>query len=62
MISNRLWAASFIGLSVPCLLIACAEVWVWDQDEVIPTYVAGEPEKNRMFYFGGSIPIPFLIS
>jgi len=29
-----------------------ASVKVWEQDEVIPTYVAGDPEPNPMFYFG----------
>jgi len=31
---------------------ALASVKVWEQDEVIPTYVAGDPEPNPMFYFG----------
>lgn len=29
-----------------------ASVKVWEQDEVIPTYAAGDPEPNPMFYFG----------
>ena len=37
-----------ICLSIPAL----ASVKVWEQDEVIPTYAAGDPEPNPMFYFG----------
>jgi tetratricopeptide (TPR) repeat protein len=29
-----------------------AEVKVWEENVVIPTYLAGEPEENPMFYFG----------
>ena len=29
-----------------------AAVRVWEQDTVIPTYLAGPPEPNPMFYFG----------
>ncbi|MCF7972256.1 MAG: DUF5107 domain-containing protein [Phycisphaerae bacterium] len=29
-----------------------ASVKVWEQEEVIPTYLAGDPEPNPMFYFG----------
>jgi tetratricopeptide (TPR) repeat protein len=29
-----------------------APVKVWEQDTVIPTYLAGAPEPNPMFYFG----------
>lgn len=35
-------------------LAGLAAVRVWEQDEVIPTYIAGAPEKNPMFYFGRS--------
>ena len=37
--------------SLACLP-GMASVKVWEQDEVIPTYLAGDPEPNPMFYFG----------
>ena len=53
-------AASVLGAA------GASSVRVWDEDVVIPTYLAGEPEQNPMFYFGrmsqgaegGSIPYP----
>jgi tetratricopeptide (TPR) repeat protein len=34
------------------LALAAPPVRVWEQDVVIPTYEAGAPEPNPMFYFG----------
>ena len=31
-----------------------SEVRIWEQDIVIPTYMAGAPEPNPMFYFGSA--------
>jgi tetratricopeptide (TPR) repeat protein len=31
---------------------AAAPVKLWEQDEVIPTYLSGPPDPNPMFYFG----------
>jgi len=45
-----LWfAISLIALGSTGVLGA---VKVWEEDVVIPTYVAGDPEPNPMFYFG----------
>ena len=53
----RLLLFLFIGvlLGVTCPSIYAAgdsSVRVWEQDIVIPTYLAGAPEPNPMFYFG----------
>lgn len=48
-------------LCLGALLVAAAPVFgaagasavkVWEENAVIPTYLAGEPEQNPMFYFG----------
>ena len=31
-----------------------SSVRIWEQDIVIPTYMAGAPEPNPMFYFGSA--------
>ncbi|MHC4207547.1 MAG: hypothetical protein ACYSTT_23065, partial [Planctomycetota bacterium] len=31
-----------------------SSVRMWEQDIVIPTYLAGDPEPNPMFYFGSA--------
>ena len=33
-------------------LVGAAPVKVWEQDLTLPTYLAGAPEPNPMFYFG----------
>jgi len=46
---------SILGLPVPLLRTEGAEpspVKVYERPTVIPTYLAGEPEKSPMFYFG----------
>jgi tetratricopeptide (TPR) repeat protein len=53
----RLLLFLFIGVlpGIPCPFIYAAgdlSVRVWEQDVVIPTYLAGAPEPNPMFYFG----------
>ena len=53
----RLLLFLFIGalLGVTCSSAYAAgdsSVRVWEQDIVIPTYLAGAPEPNPMFYFG----------
>jgi tetratricopeptide (TPR) repeat protein len=53
----RLLLFLFIGvlLGVTCFPVYAAgdsSVRVWEQDVVIPTYLAGAPEPNPMFYFG----------
>jgi len=54
MTRDRAVVAILIGLWVLCPKAGLASVRVWEQDEIIPTYVAGAPEKNPMFYFGRS--------
>ena len=47
---NRGWL-----LALACCILLSAEaasVRVWEEDTVIPTYLAGPPEPNPMFYFG----------
>jgi tetratricopeptide (TPR) repeat protein len=39
-------------LLASCLSIRAATVKVWEQDAAIPTYLAGPPDPNPMFYFG----------
>jgi tetratricopeptide (TPR) repeat protein len=34
------------------LVAAAAPVKLWEQDEVIPTYLSGPPDPNPMFFFG----------
>ncbi len=56
-VSSALLVIVITGLAWPVLLGAPAaspdmEVRVWEEPTVIPTYLAGEPEKNPMFYFG----------
>ncbi len=54
----RLWrrkALLAVGITSVFVIIAGAlgaSVKVAERDEVIPTYLAGEPEPNPMFYFG----------
>ncbi len=48
-----LCAGLFATLMAPPLTAAGAvPVRVWEEDTVIPTYLAGDPEPNPMFYFG----------
>jgi hypothetical protein len=47
----RCAAAFVLALSLP-LVAAAAPVKLWEQDEVIPTYLSGPPDPNPMFYFG----------
>ena len=56
---NRFLANSFAILLSAVFLLAAAPVFgaggpvtVREEDVVIPTYLAGEPEKNPIFYFG----------
>jgi tetratricopeptide (TPR) repeat protein len=37
---------------LPAQSSAAGAVKVWEQDLVLPTYLAGDPEPNPMFYFG----------
>ena len=48
---NRKYGA-FVLLLTPCLFAATSPVRVWEESTVIPTYLAGAPEPNPMFYFG----------
>jgi hypothetical protein len=49
----KVWVFSAIVCLNPLIGMPCmASVQVWEQDEVIPTYLAGDPEPNPMFYFG----------
>ena len=40
------------GLIAGCLTAAAVPVKVWEENVVLPTYLAGSPEPNPMFYFG----------
>ena len=45
----------FVGLITIFMLplvAAAAPVKLWEQDEVIPTYLSGPPDPNPMFFFG----------
>src|SRR5664279_2648700 len=42
----------FLALSTPLTAAAVPAVKVWETTIVIPTYAAGDPEPNPMFYFG----------
>ena len=51
----RPWFLSVCALLLTTSLTACdafGSVKAWEQDVVIPTYEAGPPEPNPMFYFG----------
>src|SRR6266567_1982994 len=45
-------AISMWMLSAPLLPAADSPVKVWEEKAVIPTYLAGAPEPNPMFFFG----------
>ena len=42
----------FLALSIPLAAADVPAVKVWETTMVIPTYLAGDPEPNPMFYFG----------
>jgi len=42
----------FLAASVPLAAADASGVKVWETTMVIPTYMAGDPEPNPMFYFG----------
>ena len=44
--------AGIILLMLPVVAIAQAPVRAWEADEMIPTYTAGPPDANPMFFFG----------
>jgi hypothetical protein len=41
-----------ILLGLPRLALSQSAVKIWEADEVIPTYTAGPPDPNPMFFFG----------
>lgn len=43
------WLLPLLGLS---FLASSAEVKLYEKEEMIPTYLAGPPDPNPMFYFG----------
>lgn len=46
-------AAVLLAMTAPLAAgAAAAGVKAWEQEVVIPTYLAGAPEPNPMFYFG----------
>ncbi len=47
-----LWALAGAALVAAVAAAGAAPVKVIERDEPIPTYLAGEPEPNPMFYFG----------
>jgi tetratricopeptide (TPR) repeat protein len=47
-----LWLAAFMVAGPLACPATQAAVKAWEQDEVIPTYLMGDPEPNPMFYFG----------
>jgi tetratricopeptide (TPR) repeat protein len=51
---STLLAVGLVLLMLPQSLLAAdaPSVRIWEQDEVLPTYLAGDPEPNPMFYFG----------
>jgi tetratricopeptide (TPR) repeat protein len=47
------FAAALAALASPSFLSAqTSAVKVWEKETVIPTYLAGDPEPNPMFFFG----------
>ncbi len=46
--------AVFLALSIPLAAADVPAAKVWETTIVIPTYLAGDPEPNPMFYFGRS--------
>ncbi|MGH9340432.1 MAG: hypothetical protein ACRD1R_12785 [Acidobacteriota bacterium] len=44
-------AAILLG-AMPLLSGADTSVRVWEEEKVIPTYLAGDPEPNPIFFFG----------
>jgi tetratricopeptide (TPR) repeat protein len=44
--------AMLLGLACPAVAVAQAPVTVSERDVAIPTYLAGDPEPNPMFFFG----------
>jgi tetratricopeptide (TPR) repeat protein len=48
---SALGALWLLGVAVPSVWSASG-VKVWEEPIVLPTYVAGDPEPNPMFYFG----------
>ena len=51
-VPSLLFLAAVLGIGATPLSAAVSSVKVWEQDVVIPTYLAGPPEPNPMFYFG----------
>lgn len=49
---RRLCGCAFIAALLLAEPLGAAPVTVSEVDEVIPTYLAGDPEPNPMFYFG----------
>src|SRR5262245_4454147 len=48
----RLAAAIITCLALPLASRAADAVRAWEENVTIPTYAAGDPEPNPMFYFG----------
>ena len=53
----RSWMPLILALGLACFApsfsaVGASSVKVTEQDVVIPTYLAGAPEPNPMFYFG----------
>jgi hypothetical protein len=44
----------FLALSIPLAAAGVPAVKAWETTIVIPTYLAGDPEPDPMFYFGRS--------
>jgi len=42
----------FLTVSAVLQAVEPSAVRMWEEDTVLPTYLAGEPEPNPMFYFG----------
>ena len=45
---------AFLAVSIPLAAAGVPAVKAWETTIVIPTYLAGDPEPNPMFYFGRS--------
>ncbi|HQJ20774.1 MAG TPA: DUF5107 domain-containing protein [Bacteroidales bacterium] len=44
--------SGFVLLFLPDIVLSQTSVRIWEADEVIPTYKAGPPDPNPMFFFG----------
>ena len=49
---SRLFRVLLASAALCGALCAAAPVKMWEQDIVLPTYLAGEPDPNPVFYFG----------